>query len=109
MIVEAFEDTGKIAAVGRSASDLRADYVLQTELRDFEARYQEDAELPPKVSIEIEAKLVKMPDRQIVGGTKVARQVSAARNETDSVVGAFDEALVACVREIVEWTLRRAR
>jgi len=39
LLVEAFEKSGRIAAVGRETAGIRADYVLETEIRDFEAYY----------------------------------------------------------------------
>ena len=35
LIVESFENSDRIVAVGREAIGLRADYVLKTELREF--------------------------------------------------------------------------
>src|SRR5882672_1371954 len=37
LLIESFENTGKITAVTRETSQLRADYILQTELREFQA------------------------------------------------------------------------
>jgi cholesterol transport system auxiliary component len=109
LIIESLENTGKILAVGRFASDLRADYVLQTELRDFEARYANGADALPGVSIRLEAKLVKMPDRQIIGNTNIVQDVPAPRNDIDSIVGAFDDGLGRVLKQLVEWTLRTPR
>jgi cholesterol transport system auxiliary component len=106
LIIESFENTGKIVAVGRFASDLRADYVLQTELRDFEARYYGGIEGPPEIYVRIEAKLVKMPEREIIGNTNVVQTVTAPRNDIDSIIGAFDDALGSAMKHLVEWTLR---
>ena len=106
LIVESFENTGKIIGVGRSASDLRADYVLQTELRDFEARYYEGVEQPPKIYVRIEAKLVKMPDRDIIGNANFSEEVAAGQNDIDAIVLAFDDALGSTMKHLVQWTLR---
>ena len=38
LLVESFENTGKIVAVARKATDIRADYVLKTDLREFPGR-----------------------------------------------------------------------
>src|SRR5271166_802318 len=39
LLVEAFENDGTIAEIGRNARALTPDYVLQTEIRDFQASY----------------------------------------------------------------------
>jgi cholesterol transport system auxiliary component len=106
LIIESFENTNKILAVGRQDSDLRADYVLQTELRDFEARYYNGTEQPPEIYVRIGAKLVKMPDRIIIGDTNIVQQVAAVRNDIESIIGAFDDALGSAMKHLVEWTLR---
>jgi|HubBroStandDraft_1064217.scaffolds.fasta_scaffold00843_12 cholesterol transport system auxiliary component len=109
LIIESFENTGKIIAVGRFAGDLRADYVLQTELRSFEAHYDGGPEQPPKILVRIEAKLVRMPDREIIGNTTWVQEAAPARNDIDSIVAGFDEAQGSVLKRLVEWTLRLPR
>jgi cholesterol transport system auxiliary component len=109
LIIESFENTGKILSVGRQDSDLRADYVLQTELRNFEARYYSGTEQPPEVYVRFGAKLVKMPDRVIIGDTNIVQKVTAERNDIDSIIAAFDDALGSAMKHMVEWTLRTPR
>ena len=72
-IVDSFENSHKIVAVARESIGLRANYVLQSDLRNFEAMYFYGK--PPIVHVRIVAKLVRMPDRQIIG---VAHASSAA-------------------------------
>jgi cholesterol transport system auxiliary component len=105
LIIEAFENSGRVVAIGRFASDLRADYVLQTELRDFEARYDGASTQPPTIHVRIEAKLVKMPERDIIGNMIFAQEATAAQNEIDSIVVAFDEALNQVLSRLVAWTV----
>ncbi len=62
LLIAAFEDTGKMVAVSRDAADLRSDYLLQCEIRDFHARYDDPADMPT-VDVRIESKLIKMPER----------------------------------------------
>lgn len=106
LLVEAFENSGRIVAVGRNSSALTPDYLLETELREFQARYAEPNEQQPTVVVRMVVKLVKMPDRQIIDSTLAAEQASAARNNVDSIVDAFDTAVGRVLNQIVEWTLR---
>src|SRR5882757_11581149 len=64
-IVDSFENTRKIVAVARESIGIRANYVLQPDLRNFEALYYYGE--PPIVRVRIIAKLVRLPDRQIIG------------------------------------------
>jgi cholesterol transport system auxiliary component len=104
VLIESFENTGKIIAVTRESSQLRADYVLQTELREFQAEYDKP-NAPPTIRVRLNGKLIRMPDRTIVGNETVERTVQAEKPDMESVVLAFDEALGKVMRRIVEWTL----
>ena len=108
LLVESFENTRKIVSVGRDTSGLRADYVLLTDLRDFEARYYEGTNKPPQVRVRLTAKLIKMPEREIIGGLDAVKLADAEHNDIDSIVAAFGEATGNAMKMIVQWTLRTA-
>ena len=81
-IVDSFENTRKIVAVARESIELRANYVLQPDLRNFEALYYYGE--PPIVRVRIIAKLVRMPDRQIIGvGVVRALRAGARRQDPE--------------------------
>ena len=104
LLIESFENTSRIVAVGRESVGLKPDYVLKLELREFQAEY-ERADAPPTVHIRLIAKLVRMPVREIVATHMAERKEAAAVNSLDSVVAAFDEGLGPVLKEIVVWTL----
>lgn len=106
LLVESFENTRKIVSVGRDTTGLRADYVLLTDLRDFEARYYEGTDKPPQVRVRITAKLIKMPEREIIGGLDAVKVSDAEKNDIDSIVAAFGEATGNAMKMVVQWTLR---
>ncbi len=106
LLVESFENSGRIEAVGRDTGDLRSDAMLLPELRDFEARY-DAPDQPPTIVVRLGVKLVRMPNRQIIGTAAPERQGKAARNDIDSIVTAFNDTLAPVLEEIVEWSLRR--
>lgn len=103
-IVDSFENTRKIVAVARESIGLRANYVLQPDLRNFEALYYYGG--PPVVRVRIIAKLVRMPDRQIIGVASFERCVRARADKVPKVVEAFDQALGSVIKQLVSWTLR---
>lgn len=102
-LVESFENSKKIISVGRDAVGLRSDYILKTELRHFEAQYYEPG--PPIVVVQINAKMVKMPQRVIIANLTVERKIQASGQSLDDVVIAFDDALGKILKRIVEWAL----
>ena len=102
LIVESFENSGKIIAVGRESLGLRADFVLKTELREFQALY---LGATPEAHVKIGAKLVKMPERAIVGSESFEARIPATQDNIEAVVDAFDEALGKVLRRLIPWTL----
>jgi cholesterol transport system auxiliary component len=103
-IVDSFENTRKIVAVARESIGIRANYVLQPDLRNFEALYYYGK--PPIVRVRIIAKLVRMPDRQIIGVASFERCVRARADSVPKVIDAFDQALGSVIKRLVAWTLR---
>jgi cholesterol transport system auxiliary component len=105
-IVDSFENSHKIIAVARESIGLRANYVLQSDLRNFEAMYFYGG--TPIAHVRIVAKLVRMPDRQIIAVGTFERCVRARADKVPRVVEAFDQALGSVMKRLVAWTLKAA-
>jgi cholesterol transport system auxiliary component len=105
LMIGAFEDSGQIVSVGRDSSDINADYRLETDLRDFQARYTGTSD-SPTIVVRLDSKLVRMPDRKIVDSMLAEKEVPAMRNDLNSIVEAFDKATGEIIAQIVDWTLR---
>src|SRR5262249_46561489 len=86
LLIESFESTGSSPGVGRDAISLRADYLLKTDLRAFQATY-DDGNPAPTIWIRLNAKLVKIPERRIVGSKTFERKMTAASGKLTDVVG----------------------
>lgn len=106
LIIESFENSGRIISVGRDVIGLRADYQLKTELREFQAEYFNGR---PRAHVGITARLVKMPRRAIIGAQSFRAEVPATADEIEAIVDAFDEALGKVLRQLVQWTLKVGR
>jgi cholesterol transport system auxiliary component len=106
VLADSFENSRAITVIS-GALGLRADFVLGTELRHFEAQYGAGGG-PPAVLVAIGAKFAKIPEREVVAEARFERQVPAAGNDLPSIVTAFDRAQQAVTAEIVGWTLRNA-
>ena len=117
LLVESFENSGKIIAVGRDSIGLRSNIVLKTELREFQAEYDRKvvskeagdgatgSGKAPQIRVRIAAKLVRMPQRVIVASQTFEHIVPAQENSMEAIVGGFDEALGKTLKYIVIWTL----
>ena len=107
LIVESFENSRRIVSVGRESAGLRSDFVLKTELREFQAEYLGGAKNgAPRVRVRVNAKLVLMPQRTIVAGITIEKFVTAKSNSMAAIVRAFDYSLGKTLRRLVGWTLK---
>jgi cholesterol transport system auxiliary component len=103
-LLQAFEDCGRIDAVAPDSDGTHADYTLSTDLRNFEARYDQPDGVPVAV-VRIGARLVRTVKRDIVGRFEAAEEVAATQNSVDAAVAALDEALARALAKIVAWAL----
>ncbi len=109
LLVEAFEDTGRIADVWTDPEGMSSGYLLQTQIRAFTARYDAAAASPPVVDVSLDMRLVRLPGHRTVGRTLIGGQSRAAQNEVSSVVRAFDLATAEALTRTVTWTLQVMR
>jgi cholesterol transport system auxiliary component len=103
LLVESFENTGRIVAVGRAA-DLRSDFNLKSELREFQAEYESES-APPLIRVRLNAKIVQQPQREIIASANFEATARAAGTNMAGIITAFDEAFGKVLRRVVEWTL----
>jgi cholesterol transport system auxiliary component len=104
-LLESFENSKTITAIDRESAGLRADFILKTEIRHFEALY-ESPNGAPDVWVAIIARLVNLSGRDIVAQASFERHERATANEIPQIVLAFDDALGGVMEDIVLWTVR---
>jgi cholesterol transport system auxiliary component len=104
LLIESFEATHRISGVGREAIGLRPDYILMTDLREFEAVYDGDNPIPT-IWVRMNAKLVKLPERRIVISDTFGEELPAAGSKLPDIVAAFDEALGHVLKKIVMFAM----
>ena len=103
LLVESFENSKKIVSIGRQSVTLRADYSLLTDLREFQAEYLGSG--PPRVRVRLKARMVRMPQREILALQTFEYLEQATDSSLEAVVVAFDSALGKTLKKIVEWSL----
>ena len=102
-LIEGFEKSRAFAGVSSEGLGLNADFVLNVEIREFAAIY-DSPDGPPRTKVALDAELVAMRGRNIVGETSVSRETRAAGNDVPAVVMAFDRAVGEAVADLVVWT-----
>ncbi len=103
LIIQSFQNSGAIDVVASRRSDVRADFMLQTNIAAFQAQQTESG--PPEARVVISARLVTMPQREVVGTTEIGRSVPAPTADLASIAAALDDALGKVLKRLVEWTL----
>lgn len=109
LLVESFENSNKVAAVGRSTVGLRADYVIVPDLREFQGIVIAESENTTTVRVEVRMniKIVDDFDDKIIASNSFQEFVVSASDQTPDLVEAFDIALGKAMRDAVEWSVRR--
>ncbi len=102
-IIESFENSGRVRAVGQPGEGLLIDYQIATDIRAFELAVDGGR----VARVEFSAKIID--DRN--GRVRASRTFHAvARASSDSVgdaVSAMDRATDECLVDLVNWTLER--
>lgn len=103
-LVEGFEDSGRITALGRVGSNARGDFGLFLELRAFETVYTDGR---PEAVIEAQALLIRFRGRKpgVVVAQRFRQAVPGAAPELDAMVDSFSRALSTMSTEVVGWAL----
>jgi ABC-type uncharacterized transport system auxiliary subunit len=100
-MLESFERSGRIPAVGRRGGDFRADLVLDSDLEDFEI---DTTTSPARAHVRLTARIVRTRDQTIVASRAFDRTAPTGES-FDGAVAAFDAALASLLPEVVDWTL----
>lgn len=103
LLVQGFEDSGRIVGVGRTSSSVRGDYALLAELRDFQAEY--DAADGDAVAVTLSLKLVHYARNEVLAARVFRTRVILDERSVGAIVAGFEAALNTLVPQIVDWTL----
>lgn len=101
LLLQSFDRSGRIAAVQRQSGGLKSDFILTTDIEDFEV---DAASGDPSVHIRVTVRLVRSRDRSIAAARNFEATVPAG-GSFDGAISAFDGALQSMLPQIVDWTL----
>ena len=104
LMIQSFENSQKIVSVGRQSIGLRSDFVLKTELREFQA--EKTADGGTQVRVRLNLKLVRQAVGMIVASESFESVKPAASENVSDIVQAFDDAVGAVFKRAVGWTLK---
>lgn len=101
-LVGALEASSVFRTAGPDVESTHTDYVLQPEIKAFEARYTQENG-PPAVVVDIIVKLIAARSGLIIAQREFHYEQSASANSVPAVVTAFDAAVSAVLADIVNW------
>lgn len=102
-VVEAFENTGRVHAVGLPGEGLLIDYQLATDIRAF----QLDVNGARVAMVEFSAKIINDRNGRVVAAQTFQAQAPAASDTADAAVTAMNRALETALGDLISWTLSR--
>lgn len=98
-LTQTFENSGRLAAVGRTSDRLNGQYQLITDIRAFEVA---DG-APPQAVVEIAAKIVGDSSGRIVAGKVFSARVPVSAVTGPDASRGLDQALGQVLRDLVMW------
>lgn len=104
LMVESFENSGRIDGVAADTAGFRGRYVLASDLRAFEAVSRGSGQAP-RIHLSLSARLTALPDRRIVASRRFDQETAARAAGRDAVIAAFGAATQSLLRDLVVWTL----
>lgn len=108
LLIESYENSGKVDAVGSSAIGLRADYLVVPDIREFQAILPTGSEegAPLQANVRLNLKIVNDEFDRIIASRSIERIRVSASDDPNDIVAAFDDALGSVMKEAVEWSVR---
>ena len=104
LLVQAFDDDGRISGVSAIDSGLNGDYSLSMDLRDFQIELVNGS---AQAAIRFSAKLFDRRDNRIVASQSFNEEAPAVSSNVASAAEAFTSALDQLMPKVVAWTIEQ--
>jgi cholesterol transport system auxiliary component len=103
MLVDSLEDQPLFRSVTAEQARVAGDYVLDVEVRDFQAEYASD-NAAPVVHVSMVGRLIRIVDRKLVATLSSAAKDPAADNRMSAVAASFETAAQKVAVELAQKT-----
>jgi cholesterol transport system auxiliary component len=102
-LVNSLEDQRLFRSVTAEQARVAGDYVLDIEVRDFQAEYA-DSQDAPEVRVTILGRVIRVADRELAGTVSASAQRRATANRMGAVIVAFESAAHQVALELAQKT-----
>ncbi|TGY88289.1 hypothetical protein E5163_10720 [Marinicauda algicola] len=103
LVLDTFDRELEGYAAARPADGVQSRYRLRTELRHFEAVYDQGGNRAPLAEVVLRARLVDEETRELLAVTTVRGEARAGANRQGEIVDAMGEAARAAAGELAAW------
>jgi cholesterol transport system auxiliary component len=104
LLVESFDRSHALKAVGSDLVAMSHDYTLLIEIRDFQAEYLASNPVP-RAHVRLTAKLIKADTATVVATRNYEEKEAATGDDLTSIVHAFDTATQNALQKVVSETI----
>ncbi|QLC73378.1 membrane integrity-associated transporter subunit PqiC [Pseudomonas sp. LPB0260] len=105
-LLDGFRDDGRLAALSSDSSGLRADLLLDSDLRSFQGDYHGQR---PEAHIRLEARLVQGGSRRILASRRFEVRQAASGRSVAAMVSALGAAADRLTAQLVQWALEQGQ
>ena len=105
LLLQAFEQSGRIVGVDRAASGVNTDYVLSSDLRNFQIEIVGGV---PIAKVTLHARLLGFADNRIVAARTFEATSPAAAKDAASASIAIETTLATLLPQVRDWTFDAA-
>ena len=101
-IIESFENSYDIVEVNTTSLHQKADYLVVTKIRDFQAEYDGDTNSPPTIKVTLVSSILKLPEKKMMSRIIKTQEKTLQENSMAAIVGGFEELLRQTSYEILD-------
>ena len=102
LLIQTLENTGAVQLAGRGSSGMNAQYLINSQLMDFQVEQDGDG---ASAHIRLKLNLIEQRRSRILASETFEAQVEAADTKSKTVVLAFNEAMNSVLSEASTWAL----
>lgn len=92
-IIESFENSYDIVEGDTTSLHQKADYLVVTKIRDFQAEYDGDTDSPPMVKVTLVSSILKLPEKKSISRIIKTHEKTVEENSMSKIVKGFEELL----------------
>lgn len=100
-IIESFENSYDIVEVDTTNRHQKADYLIVTKIRDFQAEYNAGMDAPPTIKVTLVCSILKLPEKKLVSRAIKTEEKTLEVNSMTEIVAGFETLLQQTAHDLL--------